>query len=206
MAALHGRERTGAGTYIDVSMYEGLLAMMGSAASWVAAGAPDPSWGGGLLSGGMPFYDCYQTADDRWLAVAAIEPTFFRNLCVAIDHPELIDLHGQAESYPQMRKVFEEAFLSRTLEDWLVHFEDVDAAVAPVRSSPEAFREAQATGQVHGTCSVGPVPRMSAWAPAAGAVVATPGTHTRELLSEAGFSEADIDTLMHDGVVGTSSP
>ena len=201
LAALHGRRHSGVGTHIDVSMYEGLLGLLQVSAAWIASGAPDPSWGGGLLTGACPFYDCYQTSDGRWLSVAALEPKFFAGLCTALGHPQMTDWQSRPERWEEMRTTFETTFAEASLAHWMERLSAVDTAVAPVRSVPEAFEEARRQGLVDEGSVVGPLPRMSAWRPIPGVVPRRSGQHTRELLTEAGYPSAEIDRLVSTGAV-----
>lgn len=201
VAALQGRSATGRGSYVDVSMYEGLLGLLQAPNAWTVAGAPDPSWGGGMLSGAVPFYDCYLTADGRWLSVAALEPKFYANLCEAIGHPELIPARADPDRWPEVRHAFEEAFASDTLAGWLRRLENVDTAVAPVRSIAEAFAAGKEAGFVADDSAVGPLPRMVGWDTTRGEVVTHPGVHTRQVLAEAGFTQDRIDELLASGAV-----
>lgn len=201
LAALHGRAATGRGTHVDASMYEGLLGLLQPAVAWTQAGAPDPSWGGGLLSGAVPFYDCYRTADDRWISIGALEEKFYANLCEAIGRPDLIDAHTDSSRWPVVRAAFEEIFSKETLEEWLTRLSEVDTAIAPVRSLGEAFETGRRDGFVHEDSSVGPMPRMRGWETATGPVVTRPGMHTRELLVEAGLDGQEIADLLSAGVV-----
>ncbi len=201
VAALQGRSATGRGCYVDVSMYEGLLGLLQSANTWTTSGSPDPSWGAGLLSGAVPYYDCYQTADGRWLAVAALEPKFFVNLCAAIGRPELVSAHGDPERWAALREAFEETFAADTMEGWLARLAKVDTAVAPVRSISEAFAAGEAAGLVTKDGTVGPLPRLRGWETTTGEVVTRPGAHTREVLAEMGLTQAQVEELLVAGVV-----
>ncbi|WP_308252052.1 CaiB/BaiF CoA-transferase family protein [Pseudonocardia sp. KRD291] len=201
LAALTGRAATGRGTHVDVSMYEGLLGLMQVAPSWTAAGAPDPSWGGGLLSGAVPFYDCYRTADDQWISVGALEPKFFANLCAALERPDLIDRQHDTSRWDEMRAVFTEAFAGAPLATWLDRLGDVDTAVAPVRSLADAFTTAHARGVLPAPGQVGPIPRLRGWTATAGPVVTHAGAHTRQVLAELEIEGEHIDELIATGVV-----
>lgn len=207
LAGLLGRRASGRGTYIDVSMYEGLLGLLQVARSWTRASAPDPSWGRGLLSGAVPFYDCYRTADGQWLSVAALEPKFFANLCTALGRTDLIAAHADPSRWDELRAAFEQIFSAASLAEWLARLDEVDTAVAPVRSLPDAFEAARRRGVLDAIGAVGPLPRMSAWQPTSGAVATRPGQHTREILEEIGRSPDEIETLLAGGAVleGTSA-
>lgn len=201
LAALRGRASSGRGSHVDVSMYEGLLGLLQPAHAWTAAGATEPSWGLGLLSGGAPFYDCYRTADGRWLSVGALEPKFYANLCTAIGRPDLIDAHTEPSRWDEVRAAFEDAFAADDLDVWLARLAEVDTAVAPVRSIEEAFAVGRRYGLVDSEAGVDPLPRMRGWNTQAGPVVAHPGAHSREVLAESGLGEPEIQDLLAAGVV-----
>ena len=81
LAALVARHQTGAGQYLDVSASEGMLQLMSLTIDDYLATGVSPPPGDALLTGGYACYDTYEAADGRWLAVAALEPRFFANLC-----------------------------------------------------------------------------------------------------------------------------
>lgn len=202
LAALQGRAITGRGSFVDVSMYEGVLGLMQVAAAWSATGAPDPSWGSGLLSGAAPFYECYRTADNRWLSLAVLEPKFFENLCRELDRPDLVATRTDPARWPELRAAFEEIFAAAPLAQWLERFADVDTAMAPVRSLPEAFELARRRGFVTGVSTIGPLPRISDWPSTPGPPATRRGEHTRAVLTELGLAAAEIDELVATGAVG----
>jgi alpha-methylacyl-CoA racemase len=124
LAALLERARTGRGAHLVVSMTHGTH-------SFVAhqLGQPVPR----LLTGGAACYRIYETADSRYLTVAALEPKFWRNLCDLLDRPDLVD-RAFEPSLPEL----EELFRSRTLSDWLDLLEGKDTCVGPVLTLAEA--------------------------------------------------------------------
>ncbi len=184
LAAVRGRDTTGRGSHVDVSMLEGVLSMLAPAASWHEAGAPDASWGGAINSGSAPFYDCYRTSDGRWLAVAAMERKFFVALCEALARPELSELQFDATRWSELRRELELIFESHPLDHWLELLADVDTTVTPVRSIPEAFAEAHRSGIVESGITVGPIPRISGYAHTAGPVARTADQDRTEILGE----------------------
>jgi crotonobetainyl-CoA:carnitine CoA-transferase CaiB-like acyl-CoA transferase len=86
-----------------------------------------------LLTGGAACYSIYETADGRYLTVAALEPKFWRNLCDLLDRPDLI---GRAfePSLPDLTELFR----SRTQREWLDLLEGKDTCVGPVLTLAEA--------------------------------------------------------------------
>ena len=82
LAALLERARTGRGARLVVSMTHGSHRFVAH-----RLGEPVPR----LLTGGVACYAIYETADGRYLTVAALEPKFWRNLCDLLDRPDLAD-------------------------------------------------------------------------------------------------------------------
>jgi alpha-methylacyl-CoA racemase len=199
LLALRGRGASGRGTHVDVSMLAGLLHLNQVVPAWIEAGGVDPSWGGGLLSGGAPFYDCYRTRDGRWISVGAIEPKFFSKLCARLDRPELAALQADDRRWDELRAALEERFAEKVLVEWEELLEDPDLCVAPVRSIDEAFTVWRERGVFTTQSSCGPL--LSAYAAVPGPVVRYPGEHTRQVLNELGVADADVERLIRAGAV-----
>jgi alpha-methylacyl-CoA racemase len=194
LAAVHGRGQSGRGAHVDVSMFEGVLSMLAIAESWRRSGAPDPSYGLGLTSGGAPFYDCYATSDGRWVAVGCIEPKFFAALCEVLGLEHLVPLQFTAERWPEIRAAFAAAFAGRSLAEWEECLDGVDTAVSPVLELAEAFERAG----IDDTLDV-IVPRQTAEPERRYA--ARPGADTTDVLRHFGYGDAEIAALQDAGAV-----
>lgn len=131
LAALLERQRTGRGARIVVSMTHGTYRLIAHR----LGGDPVPR----LLTGGAACYRIYETADARYLTVAALEPRFWQRLCELIGMPELADRAFEPE-LPELAGLFR----SRPLADWLALLEHEDTCVGPVLSLEEAARELSA--------------------------------------------------------------
>jgi crotonobetainyl-CoA:carnitine CoA-transferase CaiB-like acyl-CoA transferase len=128
LAALLERARTGRGARIVVSMTDGSYRFVAHRLT----GEPVPR----LLTGGAACYAIYETADGRYLTVAALEPKFWRNLCELLERPDLIDRAFEPE-LPELAELFK----SRTLRDSLDLLEGRDTCVGPVLTLEEAAAE-----------------------------------------------------------------
>ena len=84
LAALVRRAATGEGAHLDVSVADGVVALMSLYIDEYFATGEVPGPGHNILTGRYACYDVYRCADDRWVAVGAIEPHFFANLCRAL--------------------------------------------------------------------------------------------------------------------------
>jgi alpha-methylacyl-CoA racemase len=207
LAALHERERTGRGRFVDISMTEGSLAFLhmhlAARLALGDAGAPLRR-GAESINGGYPCYGVYRTADERFLAVGALEPKFFSGFCEAIGHPELLaggyDLGADGA---RARNIIAAAIGSKPLAHWVEVFARLDLCVEPVREGDEVLSDPQLrergmfvrarddqrgievthlkTPLHFGRLPTRPPPAL--------------GQHTKEVLAEAGFSPDEIERL-----------
>jgi alpha-methylacyl-CoA racemase len=139
LTALWERGRSGRGQVVDAAMVDGVALL--SAHMWAlrAAGHWGPERGTNLLDSGAPFYDTYECADGRYVAVGPIEPGFYALMVdglglVAEDLPEQYD----TARWPDLRAALRGAFLSRTRDEWSKVFDGTDACVTPVYDLDEA--------------------------------------------------------------------
>lgn len=173
-AALAERAASGAGQVIDVAMVDGVAALVGPFYSARSSGA----WGGrgtNLLDGGAHFYATYRTADDRWVAVGAIEPRFYAALLDGLgvaDDPPQWDRQGWAGWKSRLAEIFSTA----TRDEWVARFADTEACVAPVLDPVEAVADPHLAArgtvvEVAGIPQPGVAPRFSRTPGSVGAAV-----------------------------------
>jgi len=201
LAALIGAQRTGRGSRVDAAMTDGLLVHNIFPHGDLDAGQV-PIAGKTLLSGGVPCYRIYETADGQHVAVGALELKFWQAFCDAAGLPELRNQHwalgtapGSAESNEALRKVAA-TMGQKTRREWEAVFADVDACVTPVLTPAEALAHPhhRARGLVHRRGKVTAVGPLAAIDDLGIAEARAPraGEHTRELLSELGLDESAI--------------
>lgn len=211
LAALLRRARTGIGEHLDVSVADGVLSLMALHADGHLATGAEPGPGSDILTGRYACYDVYRCADDRWLAVGAIEPHFFANLCRALGLAEWIPHQLDDERQDALRAALAAAFATRPRDAWVAELGPGDACVAPVLSVAEATRDAgfaargawaEAVHPAHGRVrQVGAV--LAGQTPPRGPVQARDAaeTDTDSLLQEAGFGAPALAALRRDGVI-----
>jgi alpha-methylacyl-CoA racemase len=145
LAALLGVQRHGLGRFVDISMTHEVLRhhVLAGIAVERTGRAPVPARD--LLSGGIPCYGVYATADGRHLAVGALEWQFWQRLCQAIGRPEWASQHwsrGQAvggEAALALKRDLAQLLRAHTLAHWVQVFEAVDCCVTPVLRLDEAL-------------------------------------------------------------------
>jgi crotonobetainyl-CoA:carnitine CoA-transferase CaiB-like acyl-CoA transferase len=211
LAALLGAARTGRGRSIDVAMADASLAHnifpLHALEQW---GRVLPR-GGDLLTGGVPCYGVYPTADGRWLAVGALEEKFWRALCEALDRPDLVGSRfAPGDEGARVRAELERTFAGAPLAHWVARFAGRDCCVTPVATLDEALGDPQfrARGMVlerpDGSRQFAPPFRMSDHAFAVTRDAPRQGEDSAEVLREAGCDDETIRRLVDAGVVRIS--
>jgi alpha-methylacyl-CoA racemase len=76
--ALFEARRSGRGQIVDAAMLDGALSFMAMSFGYREIGQFSDQTGAHLLGGGAHYYDVYETKEGRHLAVAPIEPQFYR--------------------------------------------------------------------------------------------------------------------------------
>lgn len=200
-------QRTGAGQVVDAAMVDGSAAMMAMFLSMHAQGLLRPERGTNMLDTGAHFYDAYETADGHWISLGSIEPQFYAQLRehLGLDDP-LFDQQGAADRWPEMKERVAAVVRTRTRAEWDELLRDTDVCYAPVLSLAEAptHPHNQARGtfvEVGGVTQAAPAPRFSRTAPDAPTPRVPMGTHTRQVLTDLGFAEDDIERLIAAGAV-----
>ncbi|HEX4422082.1 MAG TPA: CaiB/BaiF CoA-transferase family protein [Kofleriaceae bacterium] len=199
LAALVGRHRTGRGAHLDISMTEGALALLSAELGNLDCGAR-PTRGVETLNGGLACYGIYRTADDRYLAVGALEPKFWIALHQAIGRPANVgELIGGPDVQARVRAELAAIFATRPAAEWNAILAAHDCCVELVTELDELpdhplHRAREVFFTIDGGAGVGPVQqvRTPLGTPKAPRPPPKQGEHTREVLAEYGFSDAEI--------------
>lgn len=201
LAALFERQTSGKGQVVDAAMTDGVPALMGLLHGFVASGFWKPERQSNWLDGGAPFYGCYETRDGKYLSVGPLEPQFFAELVDKADLPrDHCASQNDRDTWPQRRLDYAAVFKTRTRDEWLAIFEGSDACVAPVLGWEEAANHLhnRARGtfvRIDGVMQAAPAPRFSRSPVDAPAGPQATGAAGEDILTEAGFSALEIETL-----------
>ena len=216
LSAVIRRSTTGEGASVDISMFDGSLAFNSTGAAQAIVGQQNPRQEEMTLNGGT-FYDFYETQDGRLLSVGSLEPKFWAGFCKAIGRTDLIkpgmnfDAANQRTFKPEIR----DAIQAKTLAEWSDIFAQYDVCVEPVLSTFEALEHPQTVARhmvvgvprPNGTVQqqIGTPIKLSNHTPEYKHIGVKLGTHTKQILTEIGLSESEIEALETQGVVATDA-
>jgi alpha-methylacyl-CoA racemase len=199
LAALLEARASGRGQIVDAAIVDGAAVLSTMVYGLLAGGSWRDERGVNILDSGAPFYDVYETADGRHMAVGALEPQFYAEFVRLLDAG--VDLPGQHDvaRWPQMRSRFAERFRTKTQAQWSAIFDGTDACVAAVVSLSEAPAHPHLAARgtfvtAHGVVQPAPAPRFSRTKASLGAPPSVPGTDTRDALADWGID--DVDALL----------
>jgi alpha-methylacyl-CoA racemase len=131
LAGILSARATGKGSVVDCAMVDGAALIAAQTWSLLAAGLWKDERGVNLLDGGAAFYDSYECADGKWVAVGALEPPFFAVL------KEKLGL-ASSQGDPGLREELNDTFRQHPRQHWCALLEGSDACFAPILSMAEA--------------------------------------------------------------------
>ncbi|UTW04793.1 CoA transferase [Amphritea atlantica] len=197
LAAVIGRQNSGEGCYLDISMADNTLALQALMVPAALNGGSDPEPEGNFLNGGG-FYDYYRTADDRYISVGSLEPQFRQRLAQVMniqDNPPLQDR--------QFKTLLQQKFIHRDLDSWCELLAGLDICVEPVLSVSEAAQHPQFiarnmivtrdNGERQIDSALGFDKQPVRPAPLS-------GEQAEQIMQRLGYSRSEIETLRNDGL------
>ena len=211
MAAVHQREKTGKGDFIDISLMDAGVASMIMPLSFYFAGSSTER-GVSLLSGGVPFYNVYETMEHRFISIAALEPKFWTELCRTLKLEKYEDQQLAAEE--TARRIHQDLaalFRQKSRDEWLKILNEHGIPCAPVYDASEVpsdphvksrkmlfEMETKAFGKLNQLATPIKMSRNSL------SVRSPPpklGEHTLQILQELGYSTSDVERLKAEAAV-----
>ena len=209
LAAVNYRQQTGKGQYIDVAMLDGLVPFTAMDGTRFLATGEDCGRESRRLNGGS-LYGYYETSDGKYLSVGSLEPKFWSAFCQGIGCPDLIEGTVEPAGVEQVRERIRRVIKSKTRDQWVAIFRELDCCVEPVLSLKEALleddhiRERNLVVEVEVPCSGGKrvkqlgSPMKLSECPVTYEKGGYPlGYHTREVVEALGL---DYGALERDGV------
>jgi crotonobetainyl-CoA:carnitine CoA-transferase CaiB-like acyl-CoA transferase len=224
LAALHERERSGRGCFVDLSQYEAAVSAFGE---FLIAAQLDPVRPPHPLANRHPahcpsgVYRC--RGDDRWIAIDVRSDAEWRALCRAIRadwdaDPRFHRVADRGANHDALDREIEACTSSEDAQALAERLRTAGVPAAPVNAAPDLLADPQLRARGYfrtlRETDVGPIDSpgtplrldgetgAQTWTPAP-----TFGQHNREVLRElAGLSDAEIDALERDGILRDSPP
>jgi alpha-methylacyl-CoA racemase len=210
MAALHERENSGEGQFVDVSMADGALSWLALVAARYFADNHVPKRGEPELTGGLVCYRPY-ACKDGWVTLGALEPKFWQAWCRGVGREDLIpsqfDRPG-SEAHAEVERIF----LERTRDEWQEFASHNDCCLEPVLDLDEALRselvkaremvvELDQPGVAGPVKQLGVPVKLSRTPGAAHKPGPGLGEHTDDVLQSLGYGDEEIAKLKEAGAV-----
>jgi len=190
LSALYERERSGKGQVIDAAMVDGSSVLAQMMFALRHAGMWSDVRGTNMIDTGAPFYDTYECADGRHVAVGSIEPQFYAELVekLGLDANGLPGQHDVAR-WPELKTILSETFAKYDRDHWARVFSASDACVTPVLSFAEIELEPHNTERDGFYTEAGsifpmPAPRFSRTQPDKPSAPTVPGADTQAVLRD----------------------
>jgi len=205
--ALLDAQRNGKGQVVDASMVEGSAILMAMFYGLRSKKMYNDARGTNMLDSGAHFYDVYETADGKYVSIGSIEPQFYMLLLQKAElDPKVFGNPMDPSIWPDLKAKLAEVVKKKTRDEWCTLMEGSDVCFAPVLSLGEAPQHPHnvARGsfvEAGGMLQPRPAPRFSGGNKEDLEPPRTPGTDTRTVLKDYGFSDAEIETLLSEKAI-----
>ena len=190
LSALYERERSGKGQVIDAAMVDGSSVLAQMMFAFRHTGLWSDVRGTNMLDTGAPYYDVYECADGRYVAVGSIEPQFYAELLEKLGlDPAALPAQNDVTQWPELRRIFTASFARHDRDHWAAVFTGSDACVTPVLSFTEIETEPHNTERggfykEGGSIFPMPAPRFSRTSPDRPTPPGVPGADTEAVLRD----------------------
>jgi alpha-methylacyl-CoA racemase len=207
VCALLETQRSGVGQVVDASLVEGTSVLATMIHSFMAKGEWQQERGTNFAEGAAHWYDVYECADGKFVALGALETPFYDRLVELSGYDGPRADHHDRQGWPAAKKAWSDLFRTKSRDEWSTLLETEDTCFSPVldfietRSHPQMLARGSFT-EVEGYVQPAPAPRLSRTPGAVDRSPSTAGEHTDEVLQELGLSAAAIAHLRSSGAVG----
>ena len=214
LTAYINRLKTGAGQYLEVSILEAAIAytVWESSSYWATGNTPGPLGSAHRLS--AP-YQALRTRDG-YINLGAPNQSNWERLCQAIgradllDQPQYSDNAGRLTNQTQLESDLEQTFAQHSTDHWMEVLNQAGVPCGPIYDMQQVWDDPHVASREMRVDlehpAAGTVPNIGLAAKLYGSPgsirTAAPqlGQHTREVLADAGYSDAEIDRMFNDGV------
>ncbi len=216
-AALYAREKTGKGQVVDTSLMGSLIAMLGfimAAPAILGQQFPREI----RAEAGNPLYNHYRCKDDKWIAIAHLDPDrYWPKICKALgienlqNDPRFNSIEARGRNAKELVAILDQRFVTKTRDEWIQILKKEGCIFTPIQTPLEVSNDLQAIANNYfinvqhpewGRTKMVGFPWDFSETPASWRREAPAfGQHTEEILSELGYNSADIANLKEEGVI-----
>lgn len=213
LLALSSREKTGKGQLCDVAMLDCSISLLAYTLGEWAGWGRLPEMGNDVLTGGYACYNVYETKDGQHVSLGAVENKFWAEFCEKLDRAEYIKPQWNTSLQQDMQDDIRAIMKTRTRDEWIDFFAQSDICFTPVLTLEEMCNHPQVIARdmilklqnVRGTGRDIPLTgvsvKLSETPGEAKLTFPGLGEHTEQLLTQAGYSDSEIENLRQDGVI-----
>jgi len=216
MAALHHREKSGEGQYIDISMLDAQVAWLTYQAAFFFANGEAPKRMGAAHPTLVP-YQAFMCKDGKYINVAVGSERIWERFCQGMeredlkDHPDYATNSVRVNNRGAMVSMLQEIFLTRPVAEWVKDLQAANVPCGPINDLADVFADPQVLARnmylemAHptlGSIKQTGLPIKFSLTP--GGLDRHPpllGEHNQEILKSLGYSEADVQSLMAQSVI-----
>ena len=210
LAAMLEARTSGKGQVVDAAICDGVISNMAMMQGYRAMGMWDLERQNNLFDGGPHYYDTYECADGKWIALGAIEVHFYEKLVekLGLDVGEIsYPAQFDKQKWAELKPVFAERIKQKTRDEWCAIFGEADACFAPVLDMDEAVAYPHNVARknfvtVAGVPQAAPAPRFSRTvSEIQGAPIPAGSSNDEVLASVLGLSEEELADLKSSRVI-----
>ncbi len=209
LAAMHHRERSGEGQFIDVALLDAQVAALVNVAHNTLAGAPAQRFGNAHPN--IVPYQSFATSDGH-IALAVGTDAQFRKLCDLLQRDDLkrdarfISNPLRVQHRDALIPALEDVFAQQTAQEWIALIKPAGIPISAINDVPAVLNDPQVQArkmvqEIDGVKLLGPVAKLSATPARIQSAPPLLGQHTDAILRELGYSAEHIDTLRKQQVI-----
>lgn len=207
LAALLQAQKSGQGDIVDAAIIDGTNSLMSFVYGMAGVGMWRTARQANLLDGAMPYYRCYRTADDKFVAVGCIEPQFFAEMMKRL--PVDADAYGGQNDMTRIAEqhaMLEAVFATKTRQEWEEIFAGTDACVTPVLDYEEAAAHpanAERNAHIRTDRWIHPqiAPRLASQPLASAFQLPAKGADFASVFADAGVDTQEVERLISVGAI-----
>ncbi len=197
-AALLSVSKTGKGQVVDAAMVDGVSSLLTILYSLSQSGIWNVNKkGSNLFDGGSPFYQTYETKDNKYISIGSLEPQFYQLLIKKLDLSDEFSNQMDVSKWPDLIKKLDNIFKSKTQNEWNELLENTDVCYAPVLSIDEVSKHPHMKARnsffsIDDVIQPSPAPRFSETKSSEPKKSPVVGEDNEQILTDLGYTKDEI--------------